>query len=418
MIADDEDAPAFDIPPPDDDVPHAAEANAHDARPTNGHAGPTRPRLRRATRQVVADILKHKDDPVIELRLGGDVLTFAELGGLVVVIGGTGRGKSSLAANLALEHARDVGPALACSLELPDRQWVARAIGTRCDESWSGVLHGKVDEARMLQVLPERLSIIDRDHASLEVLRAEIADMQREYPGQPLLAVVDYVQLIGADSDDDIRPRVGRVMRQLDKIAREAGVVIIALSQGSRISARALTGGEKLGAETVDAGAESAAIEQWASVTISIGKRGDEVSSDGSRPVSISIGKSRMDEKGDTVVDAREWGRSGLWRLTGEARPAAEVRAERASQAEDGRIANAKLAMVAAAERSPEPLTRTALRKAAHVRGTAADAAITALLSSGELVEVHRRMRGMKVGEWPLWTPARATGAVVVRGAE
>jgi hypothetical protein len=193
--------------------------------------------------------------------------------------------------------------------------------------------------------------------------------------------------------------------------------VIIALSQGSRASARALAGDEKLGAETIDTGAESAAIEQWSSVTLSIGKQGD-VSPDGSRPVNISIAKSRMDERGDTVQPARVWGRSGLWRLTGDARPTAQVKAEMAAQSTDGKITNAKLAMVAAAERSQDPLTRTALRKAAHVRGVAADAAIAALLASGELVEVHRRMRGMKTDEWPLWTPNRVAAAAAAPARE
>lgn len=362
------------------------------------------PRWRRC-RDVVDEILSRASEPLVRLALADDEIVSVRLGGIVLLIGGTGRGKTSLAATLLIEHAQSAGPAIAFSLELPDDEWTARPIGARCDTSWLGVLRGEVPRDRMLQVLPERLAIVGRDE-SLAMLGIAIDDLAAEYPGEPILVAVDYAQLIGADSEDEIRPRIGKVMRQLDRLARDRRVALIVLSQGSRASARALSNGELIGAATTDAGAESADLERWASVTLAIGQHGTPAE-DGSCAADISIGKSRMGN-GDRVLPARYYRRSGLWRLTGEARPATEVLAERQMNRDSAKQAAAELAMAAFAERSPKPVSIRDLRTAAHVRGVMADAAIAALKARGELVDVHVRRRGMKRGEWPLWTAAKA----------
>src|SRR5690606_38328198 len=119
------------------------------------------------------------------------------------------------------------------------------------------------------------LALVERDHASVDALVEAITALRAEYPGEPVLVAVDYVQLVGADSEDEIRPRIGRVMRQLDRVARDHRAVLIALSQGSRASSRTLSSGEALGAATTDAGAESADLERWATLTLAIGQHGE-----------------------------------------------------------------------------------------------------------------------------------------------
>src|SRR5690348_7250325 len=98
------------------------------------------PRTWRCCRELVTVILSQADEPVVSLALGGTELVKVRAAGITVLIGGTGRGKTSLACSLLVEHARDHGPALAVSLELPADELVARVIGTRCDASWLGVL--------------------------------------------------------------------------------------------------------------------------------------------------------------------------------------------------------------------------------------------------------------------------------------
>jgi hypothetical protein len=64
-------------------------------------------------------------------------------GGIAVLVAAAKRGKTSRGACMLLEHARDRGPSIAMSLELPAHELVARTFGTRCDASWAGVLRGE-----------------------------------------------------------------------------------------------------------------------------------------------------------------------------------------------------------------------------------------------------------------------------------
>lgn len=368
-----------------------------------------RPPARRWRRcvEVVDEILKYASEPWVSLGLAGDELVSVRPGGIVLLIGPTGRGKTSLASCLLLEHAKHAGPALSCSLELPADEWTARAIGSRRDASWPQVLRGEVSREDMVSALPERLAIIDRHNGSFEALEEAITELRAEYPDEPILVAVDYVQLVGADSDLEIRTRIGKVMRRLDRLAREQRVVLIALSQGSRQSARALSSGERIGAETTDAGAESADLERWASVTLAIGALGSEAE-DGTSAVELSLGKGRM-TGGDRVVPARFCGRTGLWRIAGEARAAAEVRAERKTQREQRDVKTKALAVAQLLSMASAPMSRRDIRAEVGGDDGTVRAAVHVLLADPEsgVVEVEPR----KNGSYRVWTRDRALAA-------
>jgi hypothetical protein len=367
---------------------------------------PPAPKKWRACRDLVPEILSRKDEPWVSLRLADEELVSVRLGGIVLLVGGAKRGKTSLAACLLLEHARDHGPAISMSLELPADEWTARAIGGRCDASWPAVLRGEVDQKRMLQVLPERLVIVEREHATIATLEAAIEDMKATYPAQPILAAVDYVQLVAADSDDDIRPRIGRTMRQLDRVARDRRIAMIALAQGSRASSRALANGA-VGAETIDAGAETADLERWASAVVTIGKLAPPAD-DGTCAAELSIAAQRMG-RGDEVRPARFAGASGLWRFAGDARPASEVKAERDQDRTAAKVNAAALAIAKGAEQAAAPMTREELGDLADVRKEVWRPAIQQLIAKGDLVEVERKRQRSRA--WLLWTRARAEAA-------
>ena len=396
---------SFDTTLPWEDAPHAADV---DASP-GARATPTRSPMRRC-RDVVDDILSRADEPWIDVALGRETLVTVRPGGIILLIGGTGRGKSSLAVTLLAEHAHDRGPALACSLELPCDEWTARAVGMRVDASWSEVLRGHVPARIMREVLSERLGIIEREHASLDAFANAIDELRAEFPDGPMLVAVDYVQLVELSDEREIRARVGRVMRELDRIARSRRVVMIALSQGSRAASRVLASGEAVGAATTDSGAESADLERWASVTLAIGALADHESGDGSLVGDLSIGKDRMG-KGDRVVPARYYGRSGLWRTNGDARPATEVRQERQAHRDDEKMRAAELAIAAAAAKAEQPLTREDLGAYAACHVKIWRRAIANLISRGELVEVERRAARSR--SWLVWTRERAEAAGV-----
>lgn len=366
-------------------------------------------------RDLVDMILARAAEPWTDLRLGSSTIASVRAGGIPLLIGGTGRGKTSLAASLLVAHAQHHGPAVAMSLELPDDEWTARAIGTQRDASWPDVLRGRVSADDMRTALPERLTIIDRSDASIDELRRAIADLKLEYPSQPFLVAIDYVQLMPS-AESEIRRRVAVAMAMIDALARDTRVVVLALSQGSRGSTRELASGDRLGAETTDTGAEASELERWATLTLAIGKLGPEAD-DGTCAVDLSIGKSRMGG-GDRVIPARYCGRSGLWRIVGDARPAADVRAERTSERDAEKCSAAELAIAAAAERAIEPMTRDDLAAKASTKATIARAAITNLIDRGELVEVRSKKPRAKA--WKVWTRARAdaAGIPIVTGSE
>jgi hypothetical protein len=343
---------------------HEAAANGANGNSTPSATEPVKPKWRRS-RELVDLILARASEPWVDLQLDDEKIVSVRLGGILLLIGGTGRGKTSLVVCLLLEHAMRQGPAILMSLELTGDEGVARAIGSRCNASWASVLRGELTSGQMIQALPERAVIIERDIAAdnpVAVLSQAIDELRAEYPNEPILIAVDYVQLVGADAEEDIRPRVGKVMRMLDRIARDKRVVILALSQGSRASARALSSGDAIGAATTDSGAESSDLERWASVTLAIGQHGEE-QPDGSCLADLSIGKSRMGG-GDRVLPARYLGRSGRWELVGEAWPAAQVRDEREVARKTKGVQAKALAVEALLGKSKTPVSRRDIRAA------------------------------------------------------
>jgi hypothetical protein len=362
-------------------------------------------RVCRSCREVVEEIVRHSTEPLISLALSTIELVAVRAGGIVTLIGATGRGKTSLACSLLVEHARDRGPALAMSLELPADELTARVIGTQRGASWVGVLRGELTRESMIEVLPERLAVLDRE-SDLKHLERAVDELRASFPDGQLLIAVDYVQLVELEGErGEMRHKIGQVMRRLDQIARSRRAVVIALSQGSRSSSRVLNDGSKVGSETTDAGAESADLERWASVTLAIGKLGEQAE-DGSSAVEISIGKSRMGG-GDRVVPCRFWGRSGLWRIAGDSRAADGVRAERRGERARLRQGETETTLLERAQGSTEPLTRAQL--GIGYGKPDAKVAIDNLLARGDLVFV--RARKSRSSSWLIWTRGNALRA-------
>jgi hypothetical protein len=367
--------------------------------------------------EIIADIWDHRDEPLVPLEIGGGVLVETYLGGIVLLIGGTGAGKTSLALDVAIHHAVNRGPAIVASLEMPLQIIGARIVGIRCHESWAGVLRGAVAHEEMLGQWPGRLRIVERRDATIDNLRASVAVARRDYPDEPVLVVVDYVQIMD-NEEREIRRRIARAMMELDVLATEHRAVVLALSQGSRASSRQLASGAKLGRETADAGAEAAELERWSVYTIGIG---GHVPTDGDwSTVDLSIGKGRIGG-GDTVRPACYCGRTGAWRITGDAQTAAEVRAERESKRAGKGQHDAESAILRAAGQAAEPKTRAELGSLAGVgKAGTRSAAITALLDRGELVEVRVRANPRGAVSWKVWTRERAAAAgigIIERGS-
>jgi KaiC/GvpD/RAD55 family RecA-like ATPase len=262
--------------PTSDTQPGAARLPDVDIEITRTAVAPTpRPPKWHRAADIIETIQRYAAEPWVSLRLGLDLSDDAEIiavraGGIVVVMGPTGGGKTSLVAGMLIAHARDHGPVVVLSRELPMDEFGARMIGMQCDASWPDTLKGKVQRSEMERVLSPRLFVLDRKNATLDALTEAIEAAQAEYPGEPVLVAVDYVQIV-TSAERDARAKVADVIDKVDEITRRYRVVTMAISQMSRASSRAARAGETVGADSTDGGAESAAIERVASVTLSIG---------------------------------------------------------------------------------------------------------------------------------------------------
>lgn len=355
--------------------------------------------------ELVDEILRYATEPWVSFQLGGEELVRVRAGGIAVIMGGSGSRKSSLTAALLVEHAKHVGPAIALSIELPAEEFGGRIVGMRCDASWEEALRGQVRREFMEDALDlPRLYVIDQENATLANLDKAIEQARIDYPGEPILTAIDYAQLIES-KEREVRMQVADAFKQINRITRGRRVVAIAVSQMSRAAAQQAREGEKIGAASADGGAESAAIERFATVTLSIGAM-SEPRSDGSQAVELSLGKARM-LGGDRVFMMDSWGRTGRWRIAEPPKPAAEVRegrdAERA-QKYQGTLENA---LLGAAMRSPTPLLREDLAEMIQGRSKTKRSAIACLIARGDLVEVQQKK--LRSRSWLVWTPERAT---------
>ncbi len=358
--------------------------------------------------ELVAQIWSRKDERWLSLGLGTTEITSVRAGSVVTLSGPTGAGKTSLAIGMALRHAREQGPALILSRELTADELAARAIGMSTDTAWSAVLRGEVPQERMLEALPDRLRVIDRERATLDALDAELAAMRAVDADAPVLVVVDYGQLF-AERSEHLRATVGAVWAAVDAIARRRRAVVLMLSQMSRAASRSARGGERLGADAVDGGAESADIERYSTNTLEIGQAGAE-DQYGRREVQVSLGKGRMGG-GDRVLPCVYEGRSGRWAVVGNARPAAEVKAEAKAKSGSVRIDTLVRAIRDLVATSETPMSKADITRETTGNSNDIAAAIKRLESNGDLVQVVGEGARRKGGHAPLWTADRAAKA-------
>jgi hypothetical protein len=353
--------------------------------------------------QIVRHVESRKSVPFVPLSFDGRELVSVRAGGIALLTGGSGKGKSSLAVSALLDHARRLGPAIFASLELPMDEAGARAVGMVADVSWVEALKGKFGPSTSL---PERFNIVERQHVTLDGIVALVAQLMVEYPGEPVMVALDYVQILPS-SEREVRRQVAESMRRLDASARSAEFVCIALSQTSRAAARALGSGEKVGAETSDAGAEAAELERWSTITLALGaaKKRDDKADD----VDVSIGKARMLSTGDAVVPMKYDGRTGRWTVEGDARPAEEVRAERDQERTNERASGLVLLIRSVLESSARPLSRGEVAKTLEKRKADVAAAVVEAIKDPAtgIVEVNFTSGGSR----PLWTRDKAQAA-------
>lgn len=196
--------------------------------------------------------------------------------GFHVLTGGTGAGKSQWALQVAWTAAKQGTPVLYLGLELGKEDLVARLAGLALADSegsappWSKLYLGKDRAAlkraekalRKFQGAPFFLEFGPPGGWSASELDRRVRALRLEFPekekgSSPLLVVLDYLQIIGAEEDpqepgrrlrQELRERIGRAAYEARHVAREYGAVVLALSSISRDYARMLANERKVAA--------------------------------------------------------------------------------------------------------------------------------------------------------------------------
>ncbi len=262
---------------------------------------------------LVDEILAEAALPIMPIGLPGlDAL----LGGgftaktMNVIVAPSGRGKTSLATQISARYAESA-PALYYTAELTRAQLVARVLSQRTGYSWRDVIRGAVDPETMRQVLaPLELDVLGRCANPIgEIVRWVDAALARGH-GAPLV-VIDYMQLVAdiAAAGADVRLANMLAVRALLHLAETKPIFMLVLSQGNRASSRAMREGNGGVEDYVDAGAETAALEQSASTLIAIVGALEDGAVD--HDVTAMLAKSRMGRRGKTGLRLR--GPTGRW---------------------------------------------------------------------------------------------------------
>lgn len=159
-------------------------------------------------------------------------------GQLIIIAGRPAMGKTTLAMQIAHHAARNHGPALVCSMEMPATELAAREVariarlsvtemmrGKLTGEDWSALTHG----IAMVNDLP--MFVDEQGNLSITEVAAKTRTARRKH--NIGLLVVDYLQLMRGEGDNR-NQEIERITRGLKAMAKELDIPIIALSQLSR----------------------------------------------------------------------------------------------------------------------------------------------------------------------------------------
>lgn len=178
----------------------------------------------------------------VRIPLGIETLDKACRGGLltgkVVIIGGApGAGKTTLAAQKALELAqRGVHVAILAADEEADGLLIriGQNLNLSREDLEGGIKEAKEQLSRWVKPLPLMLFDSDEDEVTIELAAAELAKAAQ---GAPATLVIDSIQTArsaGSAAADNPRARADEIMRVIKQVAKQYGHLVIALSEVSR----------------------------------------------------------------------------------------------------------------------------------------------------------------------------------------
>jgi RecA/RadA recombinase len=232
----------------------------------------------------------------VRIPLGIDTLDKACRGGLltgkVVIIGGApGAGKTTLAAQKALELAQGgVHVAILAADEEADGLLIriGQNLSLSREDLESGNDAAKRQLSEWVKPLPLMLFDSDEDEVTIEIVAAELAKGAKGAPSALFIDSIQTARSAGSNSADSPRARADEIMRAVKQAAKQYGHLVIALREVSR-------GWYRTASDRIDplaAFKESGGIEYGAAVAIAMAnvKGEDDL-------VDVVIAKNRQGQK-------------------------------------------------------------------------------------------------------------------------
>src|SRR6202035_2093651 len=205
----------------------------------------------------ISTLLNSELDKRHELSVSGAALTgtptgFGDLdamtgglqpGNLIVIAARPSMGKSCLVTNIAenaaIHHRK---PVALFSLEMSEAELARRFIASQASIKGDDLSKGRVPEATWPKIIraTNRLAgaplwIDDSGDIGMLEIRAKARRLYSQHPDGLGLVIVDYLQLLRAESRSEKRAEIiGHMSRGLKMLARELHVPVIALSQLNR----------------------------------------------------------------------------------------------------------------------------------------------------------------------------------------
>lgn len=169
-----------------------------------------------------------------------DLMLGLRRGELVTIGARPGVGKSVLGSQIAFNAARTGHPTLLFGIEMPTDQTFGRIVAAEARVDYGRIRSGKLNEQDWQKIpyfagtlagtVP--LAFVDDPTATIATIRAEC---RRQHKRAGLeVVVVDYLQIIKAAKSENRQVEVAEISGGLRRIAREMGVVVVALVQLSR----------------------------------------------------------------------------------------------------------------------------------------------------------------------------------------
>ncbi|MES9811653.1 MAG: replicative DNA helicase [Candidatus Thiodiazotropha sp.] len=163
-------------------------------------------------------------------------------GGVTVVAGRPGMGKTTWALGVALRTVLDGKRALVITCEMSDLELTQRLASAHSSIPFSAIRDGQINDTQFRQIedfatwlhSADNLLIADRNVHKIGQIETLVKALHRR---QRLhLVVIDYLQLLSGDRTENRNQEVGEISRRIKHLARTINVPVILVSQLNRLA--------------------------------------------------------------------------------------------------------------------------------------------------------------------------------------